>query len=163
MATYAPDAVIVFDPAQALAFGDSLVGREAFRNEVNAAQQFFGEWAPFEENDTVFHGVEGAMRVRTGWLDTWAEHQIDIEEVLQADEDLVFRRTDTRSPEQVDRDDGRRAPRRRSCLAHNVCGIVRGGGRKARARNGTRVVGAFFGAAVEPHVGELGGVANDGA
>ena len=43
IATYAPDAVIVFDPAQALAFGgDSLVGRETFRNEVNAAQQFFG-------------------------------------------------------------------------------------------------------------------------
>ena len=42
MATYAPDAVIVFDPTQALAFGDSLVGREAVRHEVNAAQQFFG-------------------------------------------------------------------------------------------------------------------------
>src|SRR6266568_1180103 len=48
------------------------------------------EWAPFEENHTVFHGVEGAMRVRTGWLETWAEHHIAIEEVLQADEDLVF-------------------------------------------------------------------------
>ncbi len=47
------------------------------------------EWAPFEENHTIFHGVEGAEQVRTGWLDAWAEHRIDIEEIIDAGDDLV--------------------------------------------------------------------------
>jgi ketosteroid isomerase-like protein len=40
------------------------------------------EWAPFEENHTVFHGLDGAMQIRSGWLDSWSEHDMDIEEVL---------------------------------------------------------------------------------
>ena len=47
------------------------------------------EWAPFEENHTVFHGVEGAERVRAGWLEAWAEHHIEIEEIIDAGDDLV--------------------------------------------------------------------------
>jgi hypothetical protein len=47
------------------------------------------EWAPFEANHTVFHGVEGAEEVRTGWLDAWAEHQIEIEEIIDAGDDVV--------------------------------------------------------------------------
>src|SRR3954471_20436325 len=47
------------------------------------------EWAPFEENHTVFRGVEGAEQVRASWLDAWAEHRIDIEEIIDAGDDLV--------------------------------------------------------------------------
>jgi ketosteroid isomerase-like protein len=47
------------------------------------------EWAPFEENHTVFHGVEGAEQIRAGWLDAWAEHRIEIEEIIDAGDDLV--------------------------------------------------------------------------
>lgn len=47
------------------------------------------EWAPFEENHTIFHGAEGAMRIRDGWLDTWAEHRIDIEEMIDQGDDLI--------------------------------------------------------------------------
>src|SRR5437899_8656878 len=47
------------------------------------------EWAPFEENHTVSHGLADAMRIRNGWLDPWAEHHIDIEELIDAGEDVV--------------------------------------------------------------------------
>jgi ketosteroid isomerase-like protein len=47
------------------------------------------EWAPFEENHTVSHGLAGAMRIRSGWLDPWAEHHIGIEELIDAGEDVV--------------------------------------------------------------------------
>ena len=47
------------------------------------------EWAPIEDNHTIFRGVEGAERIRADWLDTWAEHRIDIEEIIDAGDDLV--------------------------------------------------------------------------
>jgi ketosteroid isomerase-like protein len=47
------------------------------------------EWAPFEENHTVFHGLGGALGIRSGWLDTWAEHHIEIEEVFDRGDDVV--------------------------------------------------------------------------
>ncbi|HST32655.1 MAG TPA: nuclear transport factor 2 family protein [Solirubrobacteraceae bacterium] len=47
------------------------------------------EWAPFEQNHTVFHGQQGAEQVRTGWLDAWAEHHIEVEDIIDAGDDLV--------------------------------------------------------------------------
>ena len=47
------------------------------------------EWAPFEENHTVSHGLAGAMRIRSGWLDPWTEHHIGIEALIDAGEDVV--------------------------------------------------------------------------
>src|SRR5438105_10202243 len=47
------------------------------------------EWAPFEENHSVFRGIEGARRIRTGWLDTWDEHRIDGEEGVDGGDELV--------------------------------------------------------------------------
>jgi hypothetical protein len=47
------------------------------------------EWAPFEANHTVFHGPQGAEQVRAGWLDAWAEHHIEIDEIIDAGDDLV--------------------------------------------------------------------------
>jgi len=47
------------------------------------------EWAPFEENHTVFHGIDGAMRIRHGWLEPWAEHNVRIEDLIDAGEQVV--------------------------------------------------------------------------
>jgi SnoaL-like protein len=47
------------------------------------------EWAPFEDNYTVSHGLSGAMRIRSGWLDPWAEHHIEIEEMLGRGHDVM--------------------------------------------------------------------------
>jgi ketosteroid isomerase-like protein len=64
----------------------------AFEHDVDAFRDLVHpdmEWAPFEENHTVFHGVEGAERIRAGWLDAWEEHHIEIEEIIDAGDDLV--------------------------------------------------------------------------
>ena len=34
-------------------------------------------------------GVEAAKRIRNGWLDAWAEHHLEIDEILDAGDDLV--------------------------------------------------------------------------
>jgi limonene-1,2-epoxide hydrolase len=47
------------------------------------------EWAPFEDNHTVFHGLASAVRIRSGWLDPWAEHSVEIEELLANGQDVV--------------------------------------------------------------------------
>ena len=47
------------------------------------------EWAPFEDNHTVHHGLDSAMRIRSGWLDPWAEHRIEVEEVLGRGSDVM--------------------------------------------------------------------------
>jgi hypothetical protein len=47
------------------------------------------EWAPFEENHTVSHGHAGAMRLRNGWREAWDEHNVGIEELIEAGEDVV--------------------------------------------------------------------------
>jgi hypothetical protein len=41
------------------------------------------EWYPIEENRTPTHGIEAALWNRNQWLDTWDEHQLDLEEVLR--------------------------------------------------------------------------------
>jgi ketosteroid isomerase-like protein len=47
------------------------------------------EWAPFEDNHTVSNGLAGAMRIRAGWLDAWAEHHVEIEELIDGGDDVV--------------------------------------------------------------------------
>ena len=47
------------------------------------------EWAPFEENHTVFHGHDGAMQIRTEWLAAWEEPNIEIEEMFVRGDDVV--------------------------------------------------------------------------
>ena len=45
-------------------------------------------WAPVEENHTPSHGIEGALRIRNGWLEAWDEYRLNVEEILDAgDED----------------------------------------------------------------------------
>ena len=47
------------------------------------------EWFPIEENLTPTYGVEGAMWLRNQWLDTWDEHRLDVEEVIEEGDSVV--------------------------------------------------------------------------
>ena len=47
------------------------------------------EWAPFEENHTVFHGHEGAMQIRTEWLASFDEQRIVIEDIVDGGDNVV--------------------------------------------------------------------------
>ena len=58
---------------------------EAFRHTLHPEI----EWSPFEESHTPSYGVDGAMRIRNQWLDTWDEHQIDLEDVIAEGEGVV--------------------------------------------------------------------------
>jgi ketosteroid isomerase-like protein len=47
------------------------------------------EWFPIEENRTPTKGIEAAMRNRNAWLDTWEEHSLKLEEVIEDGDDVV--------------------------------------------------------------------------
>ena len=47
------------------------------------------EWYPIEENRVALHGVEAAVRNRNAWLDTWDEHRLDVDEVVEEGDDVV--------------------------------------------------------------------------
>jgi ketosteroid isomerase-like protein len=47
------------------------------------------EWFPIEENRTPTRGVEAAIWNRNEWLDTWDEHRLDVEEVVEKGDHLV--------------------------------------------------------------------------
>jgi ketosteroid isomerase-like protein len=47
------------------------------------------EWYPIEENRTPTHGIEAALRNRNQWLDTWDEHRLGIEEVVEEGPNVV--------------------------------------------------------------------------
>jgi ketosteroid isomerase-like protein len=61
--------------------GDTDAFRDALHPEI--------EWFPIEENRTPTKGVEAAMRNRNQWLDTWTEHRLDLEEVIEDGDDVV--------------------------------------------------------------------------
>ena len=47
------------------------------------------EWFPIEENHRRLFGVEAVMRNRNEWIDTWDEHRIDLEEVIEEGDSVV--------------------------------------------------------------------------
>ena len=47
------------------------------------------EWAPVEENHTPSHGIEGAVRIRNGWLEAWDAYRLEVEEILDAGDDVL--------------------------------------------------------------------------
>ena len=49
------------------------------------------EWYPIEENRTPTRGIDAALWNRNQWLDTWDEHQLDVEEVIEDGNDVVAR------------------------------------------------------------------------
>jgi ketosteroid isomerase-like protein len=64
----------------------------AFENDTDAFRHIVHpeiEWSPFEESHTPSHNVEGAMRIRNQWVDTWDEHRIDMEEVIEEGDSVV--------------------------------------------------------------------------
>ena len=65
---------------------------EAFENDETVFRALTHpaiEWAPFEDNHTISHGLVGAMRIRAAWLDAWAEHRLEIEDMLDGGDDVV--------------------------------------------------------------------------
>jgi ketosteroid isomerase-like protein len=64
----------------------------AFDNNAHVFSQLTHpeiEWMPFEENHTLFHGLDGAMRIRNGWFDAWDEHRLEIDEAFDGGVDDV--------------------------------------------------------------------------
>src|SRR5437762_8342748 len=47
------------------------------------------EWYPIETDRRPFIGIEAAMRDRQEWLDTWDEHRLDVEEVIEDGDSVV--------------------------------------------------------------------------
>lgn len=47
------------------------------------------EWFPVEENRSRTRGIDGAMRYREQWLETWDDHRFTVEEVIEGDRDVV--------------------------------------------------------------------------
>src|SRR3954451_14102194 len=47
-------------------------------------------WCPIDENRVPLHGVEAAVRNRNAWLQTWDEHRLDIDEVVEDGDDVVL-------------------------------------------------------------------------
>ena len=58
---------------------------DSFRNTLHPEI----EWYPIEENRTPTRGVEAAMWNRNQWLDTWEEHRLDLEEVIEDGDSVV--------------------------------------------------------------------------
>jgi ketosteroid isomerase-like protein len=47
------------------------------------------EWYPIEENRTPTRGVDAALWNRNQWLDTWDEHELEVEEVVEDEDNIV--------------------------------------------------------------------------
>jgi ketosteroid isomerase-like protein len=61
---------------------DTATFREVLHPEI--------EWYPIEENNTPSYGVDAAVQNRNQWLDTWGEHQLDVEEVIEEGDSVVL-------------------------------------------------------------------------
>jgi ketosteroid isomerase-like protein len=64
----------------------------AFDNDTDTFRQVTHpeiEWMPFEDNHTASYGLDGAMRIRNGWLEAWDEHRLEIEDTLDGGGDDV--------------------------------------------------------------------------
>jgi len=46
-------------------------------------------WFPFGDNHTPSHGIDGALRIRNHWLDSWNEMQAEVEEVAGDTESVI--------------------------------------------------------------------------
>ena len=58
---------------------------EAFRKSLHRDI----EWYPIEENRTATRGVDAALWNRNAWLDTWDEHNLELDEVIEDRDDVV--------------------------------------------------------------------------
>ena len=66
---------------------------EAFETDADAFRQTLDPeivWYPIEANRSPERGINAAMRDRQDWIDTWDEHEFEIEEVIENGDDLVI-------------------------------------------------------------------------
>jgi ketosteroid isomerase-like protein len=64
----------------------------AFENDTDAFRDTLHpeiEWFPFEDDHSPSYGVDGGMRIRNQWIDTWGEHRIDLEELIERGDSVV--------------------------------------------------------------------------
>jgi ketosteroid isomerase-like protein len=64
----------------------------AFENDADvfeSMQSSEGVWFPFEDNHSPSYGIEGAMRIRSHWLEAWDEYRSEIEDVVAEGENVV--------------------------------------------------------------------------
>ena len=64
----------------------------AFENDADVFRNALHpdiEWFPIEENQRRLYGVAAAMQNRNEWLDTWDEHRLDLEEVIEDGDGVV--------------------------------------------------------------------------
>jgi ketosteroid isomerase-like protein len=47
------------------------------------------EWFPFEDNHSPSYGIEGGMRVRSHWLESWEDMSAELEEIVEKGDGLV--------------------------------------------------------------------------
>lgn len=65
----------------------------AFENDTDTFREVLHpeiEWFPIEENNTSSYGIDAAVQNRNQWLDTWGEHQLDLEEVIEEGDSVVL-------------------------------------------------------------------------
>lgn len=46
-------------------------------------------WFPIDENRVPLRGLEAALRNRRAWLETWDEHRVDVDEVIEDGDAVV--------------------------------------------------------------------------
>ena len=64
----------------------------AFENDTAAFRDVLHpeiEWFPIDENRGRLYGIEAALRNRNEWLDTWEEHQFELNEVVAEGDSVV--------------------------------------------------------------------------
>jgi ketosteroid isomerase-like protein len=67
-------------------------GLWALENDADAFRAILHpeiEWFPFEENQRRLYGIEAAVQNRNEWLDTWDDHRIELEEVIDAGDHVI--------------------------------------------------------------------------
>jgi ketosteroid isomerase-like protein len=47
------------------------------------------EWFPFEDNHSATYGVDGAMRIRAHWLESWEDQDVDLEDFVVERDNVV--------------------------------------------------------------------------
>ena len=65
---------------------------EAFEADDDAFRQALDpeiEWCPIDENRVALHGIGAALRNRNAWLETWDEHRLDVDEVVEDGDSVV--------------------------------------------------------------------------
>jgi ketosteroid isomerase-like protein len=64
----------------------------AFENDGEAFATFYSPesvWYPWEDNHSPSHGIEGAVRVRSQWLEAWTEYRSELDDIAADGEDVV--------------------------------------------------------------------------